>query len=187
LNPPGNALSWSFSTSPRVSDRRFNKISTATVRMMRYEDKKTVAVLASQVSPRDALNIIGHLALAIGAYADSDLMGQPQLPDASGVIHLGISRYPFIVTKAKPAKLRGAIELARADARLLLADYPRQMLTTRTDDDLAYAMLHAKTDSLEYLGAVLFGPADAVNAITGKFSLWQAPETGAAESLSDAT
>jgi hypothetical protein len=138
-----------------------------------YRSKKVVAVIASHVEPKYALNVVGHLAIAIGAYADRDLMGRSILADGSGQLHLGISKYPIIITKVKAGTLKAAVHQAKQDARILVADFPKQMLSTEHDDELAASLAMTKAEDIEYLGAILFGPSEAVDGITRKFSLWQ--------------
>ena len=58
---------------------------------MNYDDRKIVAVIASNVSAAEALNIIGHLAVAAGKYSDDEIMGRSVITDKSGVEHMGIS------------------------------------------------------------------------------------------------
>lgn len=101
------------------------------------------------------------------------MMGRPILKDKTGVEHLGISRFPLIVTKVKSGKLRTAIEKAKNSPHLLVADYPKEMLETRTDDELAESLLKKEESDLEYLGAIIYGPTEEVNEITGKFQLWK--------------
>lgn len=140
---------------------------------MNYEDKKIVGIIASNVEPSVALNVIGHLSVAIGKYSDKEIMGQPVITDKSGVNHLGISRFPFIITKVKAGKLRTTIELAKNNPKLLVADYPKDMLDTRTDEDLVESISSKENDKLEYLGAIIYGDTKDVNEITGKFQLWR--------------
>lgn len=140
---------------------------------MNYEDKKIVGIIATNVEPAIALNVIGHLAIAIGKYSNSEIMGRPVITDKSGINHLGISGFPFIITKVKPAKLKNAIDKAKENPNLLVADYPRDMLETRTDDDLVNSINAKENSELEYLGAVIYGNTDDVNEITGKFGLWK--------------
>ena len=71
---------------------------------MNYEDKKIVGIISSNVEPSIALNVIGHLAISIGKYSNDEIMGQPTIVDKSGVSHLGISQFPFIITKVKQGK-----------------------------------------------------------------------------------
>lgn len=140
---------------------------------MNYEDKKIVGIIASNVDPAVALNVIGHLAISIGKYSDSEIMGQKVITDKSGIEHLGISKFPFIITKVKASKLRNAILLAKQNSNLLVADYPRDMLETRTDDELVSQVSSKSNEELEYLGAVIYGSTEDVNTITGKYQLWK--------------
>ena len=140
---------------------------------MNYEDKKIVAVLATNVEVATAFNVIGHLAISIGKYSDKELMGIPVLKDGSGVTHMGISRFPFIITKVKSSKLKKAIELAKKNPNLLVVDYPRKMIVTRTDEELVAEIAKKHNDQLEYMGAIFYGSTSDVNEITGKFQLWR--------------
>ena len=140
---------------------------------MNYEDKKIVGIIASNVEPSVALNVIGHLSVAIGKYSDEEIMGQPIITDKTGINHLGISKFPFIITKVKAGKLKNAIDMANCNPNLLVADYPKDMLETRTDDELIESISGKENDKLEYLGAVIYGDTKDVNEITGKFQLWR--------------
>lgn len=100
-------------------------------------------------------------------------MGKPTITDKSGINHLGISQFPFIITKVKQGKLKATIEIAKNDPNLLVADYPKEMLETRTDDELVAAVNAKENEKLEYLGAIIYGNTEEVNEITGKFQLWR--------------
>lgn len=140
---------------------------------MNYEDKKIVGIVASNVEPEVALNVIGHLAISIGKYSNEQIMGKPIIKDKTGIGHLGISQFPFIITKVKSGKLKNAIDLAKQNPNLLVADYPRDMLDTRTDDELVNSISSKENDKLEYLGAIIYGDTKDVNEITGKYQLWR--------------
>ena len=140
---------------------------------MNYEDKKIVGIIATNVEPAIALNVIGHLAVSIGKYSDSEIMGKHIINDKSQIEHLGISKFPFIITKVKPGKLKTAIDMAKDNNNLLVADYPRDMLDTRTDEELVSSINSKENDQLEYLGAVIYGNTKDVDEITGKFQLWR--------------
>ena len=139
---------------------------------MNYEDKKIVAVIASNLETSMVLNVIGHLAISIGKYSDNEIMGMPIIKDKSGINHMGISKFPFIVTKVKQSKLKATIELAKANSNLMIADYPKEMLDTRTDEELVLAIENKNEENLEYLGAIIYGNTKDVNDITGRFQLW---------------
>ena len=102
---------------------------------MNYEDKKIVGIIASKVDLSTALNVIGHLAISIGKYSEKEIMGKP-----------------FITTKVKATKLKCAIDKARENPNLLVADYPIDMLETRTDEDLIKAVEAKENNELEYFG-----------------------------------
>lgn len=140
---------------------------------MNYEDKKIVGIIASNVEPSVALNVIGHMAISIGKYSDKDIMGKKEIIDKSGISHLGISKFPFIITKVKSGKLKNAIELAKNNPNILVADYPKDMLETRTDEELVESIISKENEKLEYLGAVLYGNTKDIDEITGKFQLWR--------------
>lgn len=118
---------------------------------MNYEDKKIVGIIATNVEPAVALNVIGHLAVAIGKYSNDEIMGKPIITDKSGIMHLGISQFPFIITKVKASKLRNAIDKAKENPNLLVADYPIDMLETRTDDDLVNSIESKENGELELM------------------------------------
>lgn len=140
---------------------------------MNYEDKKIVGIIATNVDAPTALNVIGHLAVSIGKYSDNEIMGESLITDKSNVNHLGISKFPFIIAKVKSGKLRNAIDKAKENPNLLVADYPRDMLETRTDEELVESIASKSNDELEYLGAIIYGNPNDVNEITGKFQLWK--------------
>lgn len=138
-----------------------------------YRDKKTVIVISSTVPIGIAGNIIAHLSLAIGHNVDSTDMGRSPLLDGSGKSHIGISKYPVIVTKVKPGRVTKLLAAARANAtRLLIVDYPEEMLHTGHDDELSAALLKKQEHELNYLGVALHGSAEVITALTGKFTLW---------------
>ena len=140
---------------------------------MNYEEIKIVGIIASNVETSVELNVIGHLSITIGKFSDVEIMGKKVITDSSGIDHLGISKFPFIITKVKSGKLKTTIDLAKGNPNLLVADYPKEMLDTRTDEELVSAVSKKENDKLEYLGAVIYGNTKDVDEITGKFQLWR--------------
>ena len=140
---------------------------------MNYEDKKIVGIIATNVEPSIALNVIGHLAIAIGKYSGPEIMGQSVITDKTNINHMGISQFPFIVTKVKSGKLKNAIDMAKSNPNLIVADYPKDMLETRADAELVTSIESKDNNSLEYMGAIIYGNTKDVNEITGKFQLWK--------------
>ena len=138
-----------------------------------YNDYKTVIVLSSKLEPKVAMNVVGHLSISIGAYTDNKLlMGQTEITDRDGNIHIGISRYPVIATKVKPGKLQNLVQIIKENSELLVIDYPEEMLTTGHDSELVEAIEKKTNSDINYLGIAVFGKTDVVNQFTGKFTLW---------------
>lgn len=86
---------------------------------------------------------------------------------------MGISKFPVIITKVKQGKLKNAIDLAKNNPNLLVADYPKDMLETRTDEELVNSISNKENEKLEYMGAIIYGNTKDVDEITGKFQLWR--------------
>lgn len=137
-----------------------------------YREKKTVIVLNSKLDVGVALNVVGHLSLSLGHYA-TDHMGREFLIDGSGEKHRGISKYPVIITKVKGEKLKKSLIQAKELNNILVIDYPEAMYETGHDDELAEALSKQKKDEINYYGFIMYGNADDINSISGKFSLWR--------------
>ena len=125
-----------------------------------YREKKVVAVISSELDSGTAVS-------------EEDLMGRQFLYDASKNKYWGISRYPVIVTEAKEAKIKQAILLAKTNPNLVVICYPKEMLDTGHDDELAENLLRKKEEEVEFLGVLIFGKTTDVSTVTKKFSLWK--------------
>jgi hypothetical protein len=146
---------------------------TGTILEESYMDQKLAIVLNEGLVAWQALNVAGHLALAIGRRADPDVMGRHPLVDGSGVQHMGICKYPVITLRAATEDIRRIVRAARCHGGLLFADFPREMLDTYTDHDLAAALAATSEPTLEYLGVAILGSTGEVKRLTGAAALWK--------------
>lgn len=137
-----------------------------------YNEKKFVIVLSSKLEIGKAFNVVGHLSISAGYYAENH-MGRSELIDGSGGKHKGISKYPVIITKVKASKIETYIKKAKEVEGLLVIDYPSNMFNTGHDDELAESLKGTTEESIEYWGFLVFGDRNLVDEITGKFSLWK--------------
>lgn len=137
-----------------------------------YKDRKIVCIVSGHLETWQAMNVIGHLAVGLGANKDDYLMGRENLTDASGIHHKGIARYGFIIKKGEPATIRDVLRAARDNKSIIVLDFPREMLDTSHDDDLFDSVLKKKEEHFEYLGAIFYGPSTDVNSLTRVFPLW---------------
>lgn len=79
----------------------------------------------------------------------------------------------FYKSYNKAGKLKTTIDIAKNNPNLLVADYPKDMLNTRTDEELVASINSKENEKLEYMGAVIYGNTKDVDEITGKFQLWR--------------
>lgn len=138
-----------------------------------YRGRKTVVVLASNLEVGVALNVVGHLCISAGHSFTEELMGRGYYEDQSGRKHKGISRYPIIITKVKPSRLRRLLDETDNFSELLVIDYPREMFETGHDDELADAIRATLHEKMDYLGVLIHGKSETVDSLTGKFMLWR--------------
>lgn len=137
-----------------------------------YREKKIVIVLNAKLETGVALNVAGHLSVALGHHA-TDHMGRQYLTDAANIPHLGISKYPIIITKVKGGKLKSSLQTAKQHGGILVVDYPSIMYETGHDDELVAALSKLTADEIEYYGYIMYGKSEDVDSISGKFSLWK--------------
>lgn len=135
-----------------------------------YKSKKIVAVISETLENWQSMNVLGHMAIALGANKDSELMGREVLIDQAGNSHVGIARFGFIIKKGTSGNISNLIDQARKIESLKIVDFSREMLDTRHDDELAESMA-SKTD-FEYLGAVLYGDTETIDNLTKPFQLF---------------
>lgn len=135
-----------------------------------YKSKKIVAIISETLENWQSMNILGHMAIALGANKDSELIGREVLTDKDGNSHVGIARFGFIIKKGTSDNISNLIDQARKIESLKIVDFPREMLDTRHDDELAESMV-GKSD-FEYLGVVLYGDTESVDRLTKSFRLF---------------
>ncbi len=137
-----------------------------------YKSHKIVAIISDNLESWQAMNVLGHMAISLGANKDEMLMGRDVLLDKDGVAHKGIARFGFIIKKGAAQQIADTIAKARIAANITIIDFSREMLDTRHDDELAQTLLSKTNQELEYLGVLLYGPADTVNSLTKSYQLW---------------
>lgn len=123
-------------------------------------------MVAESLLPWQQVNVTGHLAIGFGALTKDQVVGREELRDASGIIHHGISRYGLVVKVAPSQVLKQTIAEARHHKVVCTHDFPRAMLETAHDDELAVQLEATRESDIEYLGVLLFGPTVMVQLLT---------------------
>jgi len=137
-----------------------------------YNERKIVCVISDNLETWQAMNVVGHLAVGLGANKDSDLMGRAVLKDASGIDHKGIARYGFVIKKGNIANIRETVETSRKKESVTVLDFPREMLDTSHDNELSEWISKKDEKDFEYLGAIFYGPSSEITPLTKGFPLW---------------
>jgi hypothetical protein len=137
-----------------------------------YKQKKIIAIIDSEIEQWQALNVLGHMAVSLGANKDEDLMGRDVLIDASNVVHKGIARFGFIIKQGNFNQIGELVNKVKNLSEIILIDFPREMLDTRHDDELNDSIKLKKTKDFKYLGCLLYGPTKEVDELTKEYKLW---------------
>lgn len=135
-------------------------------------EEKFVVVLDETLSLGVAFNALAHLALSIGNHA-TNILGKEKIIDASGVIHQGLSKYPFIILKASSSRIREIVRIAKKNDALLIIDFPEQAYTEYTDEELVEALSKIREENLKYYGVALFGKVKEIDKLTKDLKLWK--------------
>lgn len=134
---------------------------------------KTVVVVDRDLAPGLALNAFFILGVSLGAQLDAPL--GPDLPDADGVIHPGITSFPVPVLAASRTEL-AAIRVAAAQASpesLLVLDFSNVAQSSATYPFYATRLVETRTLDCEYRAVLLRGPTKLVGRLTGSLPLFR--------------
>lgn len=126
-------------------------------------------VLDPSLPPGLTANAAAVLALTVGRRA-GHLVG-PDLPDAAGHPHPGITTVPLPVLRADPDRLADLHRRAVALAPLLVVGFPALAQAPRSYAAYAARLARAHPDHIRYLGPALLGPAPLVVRLTGDLPL----------------
>lgn len=141
------------------------RVTTAAPPTAAHSTEKIVIVLASDLPPGTAANTSALLSLSIGARRP-DIIG-PDVADADGRSHAGISTIPVPILHAAPDTLA---ELAGTD-RVQVIGFTTTAAGSHTYPLYTDALAGTAAGDLRYLGLALIGPKKAVNSLTGALPL----------------
>ena len=136
-------------------------------------DFKFVAILNKKMDPPQLMNALGHMAVGLTSLCDNlEDMRFHSYYDADGGVHPAISHFPFIVLIADNSNKIRTARNAAINANIMHTDFTTTMLGASAEDQLQQTRDNKEID-LEYVGLCLFGPAELLNEITRKFSLYR--------------
>ena len=133
---------------------------------------KTVIVVNDDLPAGLVANAAAVLALTLTLGRRIDGIVGPDLKDASGQVHAGITTVPLPVLRASDSVLRRIRgEVGGDGGVLLVVDFTDAAQQTRTYDEYTRRLAGTAGDDLSYLGLALHGPAKIVNRFTGSLPL----------------
>jgi len=136
-----------------------------------FENKLVAILNYKDVAPGVVLNALGHMTLGLGAQIGKQNLRLDDYIDANGNVYPNISQMPFIILQGKSNEIRRTVAAAR-EAKMVYGVF----LNTMTGGTYLEQLDRTKEtpdEQLIYYGCVIFGPWDAVSALTKKFSLWK--------------
>lgn len=130
--------------------------------------EKVAIIVDAEMPAGLAANTAAVLALTLGRRVES-IIG-PDLKDADGSTHLGITTVPLPILTAHADEVKALRQRALADG-LLVIDFTDCAQRTRTYDDYAQLLEEASEETLHYVGIAVHGPRKAVQRLTGNLPL----------------
>ena len=134
-------------------------------------ENKVAIILDADLPSGLAANTAAVLALSLGRQLDS-LIG-PELKDADGSPHAGITTVPIPILTAASETVKQIRHRAAADTDrgLVLVDFTDCAQRTRNYDDYAHLLEAATNADIAYLGIAVHGPRKLVQRLTGSLPL----------------
>ncbi|MDA8228665.1 MAG: DUF2000 domain-containing protein [Desulfitobacterium hafniense] len=132
---------------------------------------KCVIVINSDLPLGLMANTAAVLALTLGKRIDG-IIG-PDVFDASGRCHAGITTTPIPILKSDSVKIKELRDKAAASdfSDLLVVDFSNAAQTTTTFEAYTEKISSFTADNLEYFGVAIYGNKKKVNNLTGSLPL----------------
>ena len=141
-------------------------------------DYKFIALLNKKKDLPSLMNALGHMAAGLVAQccaATVESMHFVRYEDAEQGIHSMISKYPFIILSAKNGNQIRSLRQSAIESGIPYTDFVDTMIGRSADEQLQRTACTPESD-LEYFGICLFGPAEDLDRLTRRFSLFTRSE-----------
>ncbi|MEU6816839.1 DUF2000 domain-containing protein [Streptomyces sp. NPDC046860] len=133
------------------------------------QNSKCVIVVNGDLPAGLTANAASVVSLTLGRSVP-ELIG-PDVKDADGDAHLGITYIPVPILKAPAERVAEIHRLATADPEAVVVGFSDLAQSCRTYDEYIERMSQAAPDSLTYSAIGLFGPRKQLNKWTGSLAL----------------
>jgi hypothetical protein len=131
--------------------------------------KKCVIVINKSLPLGLMANSAAVLGVALGRLAVGGV--GPDVPDASGVNHRGITTIPIAVLAASADELKAIAALARERPEIDLVDFTDAAQTSKSYPDYSAKLASRPTSELGYLAILLWGDKSTIAQLTSSLPL----------------
>jgi hypothetical protein len=142
-------------------------------------EKKFVCVLNASRPIPELMNALGQVTAGLTGRLPTDVAEFLDYTNHADGFIASISRYPYIVLKAKNGNQLAMLRKAAAEAGLSHNVFISAMVGSSAEEQMRTTQAAAGPE-LEYWAVALFGNADALDPLTRRFSLFR-PLNAAAE------
>jgi hypothetical protein len=141
-----------------------------------YSDNeyKFIAVLNSKIELPTLLNALAHCSAGLGNKLEKHQAQPNDYIDASGEIHPGISKFPWIILQARNSNQLRELRCQARSAGAEVTDFVHTMLGWSCDEQKEATRTMLEAD-LNYFVVCLYGRSELLRTFTKKFSLFRSP------------
>jgi hypothetical protein len=135
------------------------------------QDQKCVIVIDTELPLGLIANTAAVLSLTLGKHI-TDILG-PDVSDASGNLHLGITTIPIPILKGSKESIKEIRQKVSAMnfTDLLVVDFTDAAQTTKNYEDYMNKISSTQFDDLQFLGIAIYGDKKDVTKLTGNLPL----------------
>lgn len=128
-------------------------------------------VVRKDIEPWQVTNTIGHIAAALGNKLGSNFLTGETFTTRDGMVLPRNSQYPIIVLSTEGKLNDWFVEVQKTNLQYIV--YVRDMIDEIDDEKLETMIAGKSMADLDILGIGVFGPNEAVKALTKGFNLWK--------------
>jgi hypothetical protein len=134
-------------------------------------EERLVVALVDDLPSGLAINAGALLGITLGRLFPQ-IVG-PDVVDASGTTHPGISTRPLPILKTSAERLAELAGKARTDPRVTIIDLTQAAQQTRTYAEYSQRLAGLPTEEQRVIGVALHGPHATLTSLTGDLPLYR--------------
>lgn len=133
------------------------------------DNTKCVLIICETLPTGQKANVSAVLAMTLGTHFP-EIVG-PDVIDADGTIHPGITQLNLPILAASEDTLKRIKESAKDNNKIFSVDFSEIAQISRHYDEYKEKLLHSHASQLLYIGIGLIGDRKMINRLTGNLKL----------------